>query len=101
MRQTRTEHGTVLFLSGEDTWNWADGYTPDGFQKKHDGAWPCSQLRGKRVKAEFDRKGNLVDLTVNGRSAPDDLSCDELNAIVEDAIGTAHPEVAQSEEGVR
>lgn len=63
-----------LWLSANDTENWA---TRPGKR------WPCSQLRGKRLFAEFDRNG-LVDLAINGRST--DCDVNELNAITSDHL---------------
>jgi hypothetical protein len=49
--------GVKLWLSTNDTYNWAHN-------------WPGSQLRGKSLFAEFDR-GGLVDVAINGRSEAD------------------------------
>ena len=73
----------AIWLSADDTHTWATDAP----------AWPCSQLRGKRLRAEFDVNG-LVDYAVNGRDCAD-LMGDELSAIVADFAGqklpTDHP----------
>lgn len=73
------ESGFKLWLSAADTDDWA---TCPGK------SWPCSQLRGKRLFAEFDRNG-LCDFAVNGRMA--DIDGNELTAIVADHIGPKLP----------
>lgn len=91
MRFKQNEYGSILWLSADDTYQWASGETPRGFKCEHQGSWPCSQLRGKRVRVEFEKNGDLVDLAVNGKMA--DVDVNELDAIVADAVGSAHPEV--------
>ena len=72
--------GFAIWLSADDTYTWAtDAPT-----------WPCSQLRGKRFSAEFDENG-LLDYAVNGRYC-DDLSSDELSAIVADFASQKLPQ---------
>lgn len=74
-------NGTIqLWLSADDTYNWA--HRPGA-------SWPCSELSGHRMYAEFDR-GDLIDLTVDGRSR--DIPVDEFSAIIEDYLGSANPE---------
>ena len=79
-----TKHGyTTVWLSATVTREWADGnVTP--------GRWSGSTLRGRRVRVEFDPNGNLVGLTVNGRDNYN-VPSNELDAILEDIIGTARP----------
>jgi hypothetical protein len=67
-----TENGVQLWLSANDTYNWAT--------RPRD-SWPCSKLTGKRLFAEFD-KGGLIDLAINGRLG--DCPAHELTAIVSD-----------------
>ena len=76
MRIMRNAGGVKLWLSARDTYDWANR---PGKQ------WPCSELSGRRLFAEFDSRGDLVDMAINGRSA--DCSADEFNAIVADHIG--------------
>ncbi len=66
MRSKMQEDGsTNLWLSADDTWNWAH---------KPGAAWPCSTLAGNRVFVAFESNGDLVDFTVNGKDAPDDIA---------------------------
>lgn len=75
-----TKHGyTTVWISADATWRWA--MSAD---------WPCSELSNRRLRAEFDKYGNLVDLQVNGRSGVT-VPVQELNAILYDLIGTEHP----------
>ena len=48
MRTQITDSGVKLWLSANDTHRWAT--------RPH-AAWPCSELSGKRLFAEFDRGG--------------------------------------------
>lgn len=76
----------TIWLSARDTYNWA---TRPGHR------WPCSRLRNKRVRADFDSHGDLTDYTVDGRD-DHDLTADELNACVSDhlaGIDPAHPAI--------
>lgn len=78
---------TRIWLSANDTWEWAHrpGY-----------AWPCSTLSGHRLFAAFDSRGDLIEIAVDGR---DDADVDgvELSAITSDFIsmryGPDHPAV--------
>ena len=74
MRTQITDTGVKLWLSANDTYNWAT--------RPRD-SWPCSKLTGKRLFAEFD-KGGLVVLAINSRMG--DCSADELTAIVSDHL---------------
>ena len=73
--------GFVLWASADDTHHWA---------RKPGAAWPCSTLSGHRFMAVFDTNG-LLDLTVDGRDAPDDIDGHELSAIVADLAGEKLP----------
>lgn len=81
MRVSFNAHGVSLWLSANDTATWAD---------RPGARWPCSQLSGKRLFAQFD-KGGLVDVTINGRSGVD---CDvtEFNAITSDFLAAKLPQ---------
>ena len=68
--------GNKIWLSANDTYNWAH---------KPGASWPCSQLSGHRVFAEFADNGDLVDYTVDGRIK--DVDANELNAILADFRG--------------
>ena len=87
MRAKRDEYGTKLWISADETYEWAN----------RDGArWPVSTLSGYRLFVEFDRHGDLIDLAVDGRS---DADCDanELNALTSDLLrarfGSEHPAI--------
>jgi hypothetical protein len=82
MRTQVTTNHTKLWLSANDTYSWAH---------KPGASWPCSFLSGRRVVAEFDRHGDLVDLSIDGGRGDQDCPCDEFDALVEDMLGSAHP----------
>lgn len=75
MRINKTEYGTLLWLSAKDTYNWA--------HRPHN-KWPCSVLSGHRLYAEFDKTGDLIDMTIDGRIK--DCPADEFNAITSDFL---------------
>ena len=79
MKTHITDTTVLLFLSKNDTYNWA---TRSGR------CWPCSQLSGNRMTAEFD-DGGLIDCSVNGRDA--DIEADELSAICADHLADRLP----------
>ena len=68
-----------LWLSANETRAWA---------QRPGASWPCSQLSGKRLFAEFDANG-LLDIAINGRN----LDCDatEFNACTSDHLATRLP----------
>lgn len=63
-----------LWLSANDTYNWAH---------KAGASWPCSQLSGHRLYAQFSY-GNLVDVTIDGKIKNCDVN--EFNAITSDFL---------------
>jgi hypothetical protein len=69
----------TLYVSARETTDWAK-------------RWPCSQLRGKRLMAQFD-SGGLIDVTIDGRYG--DCDAVEFNAItsdfLRDRLATDHP----------
>jgi len=75
MRITKTEYGTQLWLSANDTYSWAH---------KSNAKWPCSVLSGHRLYADFDRYGNLADFTIDGKCK--DCPVDEFDAITSDFL---------------
>lgn len=75
MRIVKSDCGTELWLSANDTYDWA--------HKPH-AKWPCSTLSGHRLHAAFNEENNLVDMTIDGRSK--DCSANEFNAIVADFL---------------
>ena len=85
MRALVQKDGFVLWLSADDTYNWAN--------KPH-AHWPCSTLSNKRMVAVFDSNG-LCDISVNGRVAGDgELSAidgTEFSAIVADFMRAKLP----------
>jgi hypothetical protein len=76
MRHKDTGGSLKIWLSASDTENWA---TRPG------AAWPCSTLRGRRVFAEFDPKGDLLDLAIDGDGGEQDCDCNEFNAMMADS----------------
>lgn len=82
MRIRRFQSGTKIWLSAHDTRGWAH---------KPGAVWPCSFLSGRRLFAEFDARGDLVDMYVDGGRGNQDCPSDEFDAIVSDFIGSAHP----------
>lgn len=79
MRVNITDSAVKLWLSENDTYNWAH---------KPGAAWPCSQLSGSRLFAEFDSNG-LCDLTVDGKSGDCDVT--EFNAMTSDYLAQRLP----------
>lgn len=76
MRIKKSGQGyTQLWLSANDTYNWA--HKPSAF-------WPCSVLSGHRLYAQFDNYGDLIDMAIDGRYK--DCPADEFNAITADFI---------------
>ena len=75
MRIKKTGQTVQLWLSANDTYDWAH---------KPGAAWPCSVLSGHRLFAEFN-DSDLVDMTIDGRSK--DCPADEFNAITSDFLG--------------
>lgn len=82
MRVKRNQHGTKLWLSANDTYKWAS---------RPDAAWLCSTLTNRRVFAEFDGRGDLVDLAIDGGRGNQDCDGHELDSIVADHLGSDHP----------
>jgi hypothetical protein len=80
MRKQITETGVKLWLSANETWQWANS---EGER------WPCSQLAGSRLFAEFDRNG-LCDLAIDGKSG--DCDANEFSAIASDFLRGKLPE---------
>ncbi len=76
MRIMKTDNSVKLWLSATDTYNWAH---------RSGDSWPCSQLSGRRVFAEFENNGDLVDMAIDGKSK--DCDATEFNAITSDFIG--------------
>jgi len=70
----KTKQGVDIWLSANDTYNWAH---------RAGNSWLCSYLSGKRLFVQLDSKGDLMDYTINGKT---DSNCpsDEFNAIIAD-----------------
>ena len=76
MRIEKSKQGyTHLWLSANDTHNWAN---------RVGASWPCSALSIHRLYAEFDKDGDLIDMTIDGKSK--DCPADEFNAITSDFL---------------
>ena len=76
MRLEKSGQGyTELWLSANDTYGWAH---------RQGAIWPCSELSGHRLYAQFSEHGDLIDMTIDGRSK--DCSADEFNAITSDFL---------------
>lgn len=73
MRIEKSDHYTTLWLSANDTYNWAH---------RSGAKWPCSILSGYRLRAQFDEEQNLIDVTIDGQNRY--CPADEFNAIVTD-----------------
>ncbi len=79
----RIEYGddfVFLFAEKCDTWNWA--HRPDS-------CWPCSELAGHWIQAQWDKNG-LTELIVSGQQL--DVSVDEFNAFTSDMLKDSLPE---------
>lgn len=74
----------TVWLSATDTYEWA---------RRPGEAWPCSELAGRRIRADFDSNG-LLDLTIDGRPPGDRLyiPVDEFNALIADHLKNKLPE---------
>jgi hypothetical protein len=75
MKLKEINGGYQLWLSANDTYNWAH---------KAGASWPCSTLSDHRLFVLVDNNG-LCDYTVDGKECPD-LSGDELTACVSDHL---------------
>ena len=75
MRLKDYGHSVTVWISAEDTWQWAN---------RSGSCWPCSSLSGKRLRATFDTNG-LLDYAIDGRDH-DDLDCIEFNALIADHV---------------
>lgn len=86
MRINKTDWSTQLWLSANDTYDWAN---------KSGGKWPCSVLSGHRLYAEFDKDNNLVDIRIDGRIQRI-VNCpvDEFNAITSDFMKAGKQETS-------
>jgi hypothetical protein len=86
MKIQKNEYGTKLWLSAQNTFDWAH---------RVGSSWPCSKLSGKPVFVEFAKNGDLVDLSINGGRGDQECSESELDAIAEDFLGSSHPRASE------
>ena len=75
MRIQRYDQTVKIWASTNDTYRWAN---------RSGESWPCSQLSGNRLFAEFD-KGHLVDYAINGKDGVD-IDATEFNAFTQDIL---------------
>lgn len=75
MRIKRYNNTVKLWLSANDTYDWAN---------KPGASWPCSELAGHRLFAEFDN-GDLIDYAVDGKDHVMVLA-DEFTAMTDDFL---------------
>jgi hypothetical protein len=68
----------ILHLTAQDTREWAD---------RPGKAWPYSTLRGKTIRAEFAKNGDLVDVNID---SIDNVDIHEFNAITKDFLNAEH-----------
>lgn len=73
-----SDNNVKLWLSARETRRWANG------ESLRRTIWPCSELSGRRLYAEFDAHG-LVDFRINGRLANIGAGA-EFNAITSDFL---------------
>ena len=84
MRITKASDGSLqVWLSAADTEEWAE---------RPGESWPCSQLNGRSVFAEFDSDGDLVDMTVDSGRGDQDIDGTEFNACLSDHIALRYPD---------
>lgn len=73
----------IVKLSARDTYDWA--HRPGA-------SWPGSQLADRRVVAEFDSRGDLVDLSIDGGRGEQDVDETEFTACTSDFIARHFPD---------
>lgn len=79
VKRNEGPHGLSVTASADATYNWA--HRPGE-------AWPGSSIQGHRVRADFDKSGDLVDLQIDGgKTDSDSLDGTELNAFLDDLRG--------------
>lgn len=72
MKVMLTHDGCKIWLTKLDTRLWAE---------RSGNQWPCSTLSNRRVYAEYDRRGDLVDIKVTPKIQVDSI---ELHACMSD-----------------
>lgn len=81
MRTKRSSSGVKLWLSANDTWRWAN---------RPNARWPGSTLSGRRLFAEFDSRGDLIDMAIDGGKGDQDCDGNEFHAITSDFLEGNH-----------
>lgn len=76
MRAKQDPGGTRIWISARESYAWAN---------KVGARWPCSELEGTRVFAEWDSSGNLVALAIDGDESAE-CGAAELNALTSDFL---------------
>lgn len=74
MRTKITSNAVTVWLSANDTYDWAN-------------TWPCSTLSDKRLCASFDENG-LYNMTINGGRGNQDCDSHEFSAMIADYLVT-------------
>ena len=75
MKINRDNRHFKIWLSARDMYNWA--HRPGA-------RWLGSFLSDRRVFAEFDDGGDLIDLQIDGGHGDQDCPTDEFNACIDD-----------------
>ena len=76
MRHIKTLNGRKIWASKRDTYKWAN---------RSGNSWSCSTISGKSLFIETD-KGDLIDLTVNGKQDNGLIDGWELSAFINDIL---------------
>lgn len=74
MKIKKTENGTKIWLSSNDSWRWAN---------RSNSRWPCSTLADKRIFVELASNNDIIDIKVNGRDAKN-IDAHELRCCLND-----------------
>jgi len=78
MRIEAGKGGYTVLISARETTEWAN---------RAEAVWPCSTLRGRRIRAELDRSGNLIDFKIDGFRRPaGNTDLHELETLLNDFI---------------
>lgn len=77
MKIQKTENGTKIFLSKNDTWKWA---------MKPGCLWPNSTLSDRRIYVELASNEDIVDIRINGRYPSKNIDHHELKSLLKDIL---------------
>jgi len=80
------EHGVNLWVSANETEDWAAGRANFGSGSR----WQCSTLAGHRLFAQFDSNG-VIDHALDGKDVPDTVDGHEFNCLCADALKARLP----------